>query len=498
MATYLTAQDVYLIHTQIALYMLTAEKKSLDLTQFEKTFKNLQNTALQWRRSKYEERAERLRRLRKWILNNRPEIQKAVFSDFRKSPEEVDISEIYPVTSELKHTLSHLKSWMKGKSLPTPMTMIGTKASVMMEPKGVSLIISPWNYPFNLAVGPLVSAIAAGCPVILKPSEMTPHTSEILQRMVSEVFEPHEVALFQGDTEVAKALLELPFDHIFFTGSPQVGKSVMKAASKNLTSVTLELGGKSPAFIQNGADLTDAADKIIVGKFLNCGQTCVAPDYILVHEQDKDAFLDNLKVGIQKFYDSKFEGIDKNPDYARIVNDKHFNRLVGLIENSIDQGAKVEFGGQMDPQQRYIEPTILSQVNLDMEVMQEEIFGPILPVITYDDLDQAIALVNSFPKPLALYYFGEDKSLRDKVLEETSSGNTVVNDCVIHFIHTEMPFGGVNNSGIGKAHGYFGFQAFSNEKGVLTQRVGVTSSKLINPPYNSKTRQAINLLLKWF
>ncbi len=478
--------------------MLTVEEKSLDITRIEKTFENQKETAIRWRRSTLEERGERLKRLREWILQNRPEIQKAIHSDFKKSPEEVDISEVYPVTSEIKHTLSNLKSWMKGKALPTPMTMIGTKARLMMEPKGVSLIISPWNYPFNLAVGPLVSALAAGCPVILKPSEMTPHTSEILSKMVSEVFEPHEVALFQGDAEVAKALLELPFDHIFFTGSPQVGKIVMKAASKNLTSVTLELGGKSPAFIQRSSNLTDAAQKIVMGKFLNCGQTCVAPDYILVHEQDKDAFLDNLKLGIQKFYDSKFQGIENNPDYARIVNDKHFSRLVGMIEDAKGLGAKVEFGGQIDPQQRYIEPTLLSDVTLEMEVMQEEIFGPILPILTYSDMDEAIALVNSFPKPLALYFFGEDKNVRDKVLEETSSGNTVVNDCVIHFVHTEMPFGGVNNSGIGKAHGFFGFQAFSNEKGVLTQRVGVTSSKLIHPPYTSKTRQTINFLLKWF
>lgn len=409
----------------------------------------------------------------------------------------MDISEIYPVTSEIKHTLSHLKSWMKGKSVSTPLSLLGTKGKVIPEPKGVSLIIAPWNYPFNLAIGPLVSALAAGCTAMIKPSEMTPHTSALIQQLVQEVFEEHEVAVFQGDAEVSKALLELPFDHIFFTGSPQVGKIVMKAAAEHLTSVTLELGGKSPAIIQKGASLQDAAGKLIVGKFINCGQTCVAPDYILVHQDDIHQLLDEMKVALQKFYDPEYQGIHHTADYARIVNDKHYERLIELLEDAKSKDAAVSFGGNHDPHERYIEPTIISDVTLEMKVMQEEIFGPILPVVTYEQLEDAISLVNSFPKPLALYFFGEDQSIKNHVLKETSSGNAVVNDCVLHFIHNDLPFGGVNNSGLGKAHGHYGFLAFSNEKGILTQRVGTTSSTLLNPPYGIRTKQILSTLIRW-
>lgn len=478
--------------------MLSISPISLNQDLIHQTFKQQQAKALRWRTSSFEERSDRLKKLRTWILDHKKEIREAVAADFQKPITEVDLSEIYPVTSEIKHTLSHLKSWMKGKSVSTPLPMLGTQGKVIPEAKGVSLIISPWNYPFNLAIGPLVSALAAGCTAIIKPSEMTPHTSALIQRLVEEIFSIDEVAVFQGDAEVSKTLLALPFDHIFFTGSPQVGKIVMKAAAEHLTSVTLELGGKSPAIIQKGANLSDAAGKLIVGKYLNCGQTCVAPDYILVHKEDEKALLDEMKVVIQKSYDPDFKGIDLTPDYARIVNDKHYERLVHMIQDAQEQGAKLAFGGSYEPHQRYIEPIILIDVTLNMKVMQEEIFGPILPILTYDTLEEAIALVNSFEKPLALYVFGDDVAERDRVLFETSSGNAVVNDCVLHFIHNNLPFGGVNNSGMGKAHGHYGFLAFSNEKGILTQRVGTTSSTLLNPPYGIRTKQILSNLIRWF
>ncbi|MFC3880167.1 aldehyde dehydrogenase family protein [Algoriphagus namhaensis] len=478
--------------------MLSLSSTHLDREEINQVFKKQKATALAWRKSSHAERSDRLKKLRTWILNHKADIRTAVAADFKKPVAEVDLSEIFPVTSEIKHTLAHLKSWMKGKSVSTPLPMLGTQGRVIPEAKGVSLIIAPWNYPFNLAIGPLVSALAAGCTAIIKPSEMTPHTSKLIEKLIQEVFKEDEVAVFQGDASVSQALLELPFDHIFFTGSPQVGKIVMKAAAEHLTSVTLELGGKSPAIIQKGASLKDAAGKLVVGKYLNCGQTCVAPDYILVHQEDRDTLLDEMKVFIQKAYDPDFKGIEATPDYARIVNDKHYERLISLMTDAQDKGAILAFGGNYDPHTRYIEPCILNDVTMDMKVMEEEIFGPILPIMTYENLDEAIALVNSLPKPLALYFFGEDGAAKNQVLSETSSGNAVINDCVLHFLHNDLPFGGVNNSGIGKAHGYYGFLAFSNEKGILTQRVGTTSSTLLNPPYGTRTKQILSTLIKWF
>lgn len=464
----------------------------------EETFNLQQKKAKLWRSSTAEERIERLNQIKIWIKKNQDEIRNALNSDFNKPIPETDLSEIYPVTSEINHTIKNLKSWMKAKSVSTPMPMLGTKAKILFEPKGTSLIIAPWNYPFNLAVAPMISALAAGCTVILKPSEMTPHTSALVQKMVEDLFDSSEVAVFQGKADVAQTLLSLPFDHIFFTGSPGVGKIVMKAASENLTSVTLELGGKSPAIVDNTADLKDAAGKLVSGKFINCGQTCIAPDYILVHQEQCSELVMEMKLAIQKMYDPNYKGIDKSPDLARIVNEKHFLRINGYLTDAINKGASLEFGGKTDLAHRYFEPTILSNVNDEMDVMQEEIFGPILPIMTYQNLDEAIEYINSKPKPLALYFFGNDSKATNKVLTETSSGNAVINDCVLHFLHNELPFGGVNNSGIGKAHGHFGFLAFSNEKGILKQRVGMNNTSLLKPPYGAKAKQIISSLIKWF
>ncbi|NVJ87246.1 MAG: aldehyde dehydrogenase family protein [Algoriphagus sp.] len=457
----------------------------------------LQKTALKWRTSAASERIDRLKTLRAWIKNHQEQIQEALWNDFKKSAVETDLSEIFPVTSEINHTIKHLKRWMKSKSLPTPLAMLGTNASIQYEPKGVALIIAPWNYPFNLAIGPLVSALAAGCPAVIKPSELTPHTSALIETMISEIFSVNEVQVYQGDAEVAQHLLSLPFDHIFFTGSPQIGKVVMEYASKHLTSVTLELGGKSPCIITSSANLKDAAQKIIYGKLVNCGQTCVAPDYILVQEGQKDLLLAELKLAIQQMYDPDFKGIEHSKDMPRIVNERHFNRLKGYLDDALDKGAQVEFGGKSIPHHRYIEPTILSGIEEEMLVAQEEIFGPILPILTYSKLEEAIQYVNKHPKPLALYIFDSSKE-QQQVLQQTSSGNAVINDCVLHFLHNEMPFGGVNNSGLGKAHGHFGFLAFSNEKGILKQRVGPNNTTLLRPPYGVRTKQIIKSLIRWF
>lgn len=461
-------------------------------------FLQQQQTARVWRTSTIDERKARIRRLQNWIDGHQEEIRQAIYTDFKKPATETDISEIFPVNSEINHTLKNLKSWMKPQSVSTPLAMLGTSAKILFEPKGTSLIIAPWNYPFNLAIAPLVSALAAGCTAILKPSEMTPHTSELIQRMISELFPASEVAVFQGDSEVASALLHLPFDHIFFTGSPAVGKIVMRAAAENLSSITLELGGKSPAIVDTSADLKDAAEKIISGKFINCGQTCIAPDYLLVEKETYPQLVAELKKALKKMYDTDGKGIIHSPDMARIVNERHFIRIDGYLKDAIEKGVKIEFGGKTDVLQCYIEPTILFNVTDEMLVMQEEIFGPILPIRLIKDLDEGISYIHSKPKPLALYYFGTDQSRAQKILSQTTSGNAVINDCVLHFVHSEIPFGGVNNSGMGSAGGHFGFLAFSHQKGILRQRVGFNNASLLKPPYTAKTKKLIATMLKWF
>lgn len=461
-------------------------------------FESQHLTSTSWRTSSTDDRIVRLKKIGVWIKNHQQEIRDALKNDFGKPEPETDLSEIFPVTAEINHSIKNLKKWMTPKSVSTPLPMFGTSGSIYIEPKGRSLIIAPWNYPFNLSVGPLIAALAAGCTAILKPSEMTPHTSELISKMISEIFDPSEVAVVLGEKEISKALLQLPFDHIFFTGSPTVGKIVMKAAAEHLSSVTLELGGKSPAIVDEDADCKDAAEKLILGKYVNCGQTCIAPDYLLVHESKLENLFLEMKVALQKMYDPDFKGIDKSPDMARIINDKHFNRLTKNIEDALSKGAQLVFGGDSDQLTRYIAPTILSHATDEMLVMEEEIFGPILPVISYTTLGEAIAYVNSRPKPLALYFFGKNSEQTEKVLHETSSGNVVINDCVLHYLHMQLPFGGVNNSGIGKAHGYYGFLAFSNEKGVLKQRVGLNNVTLLRPPYGIKAKQIIASLIKWF
>jgi len=466
--------------------------------QIVELFENQLHTSISWRKSTCEERVARLKKLRTWIKTHQQDIQEALWKDFAKPPIEVDLNEIFPVTSEINHTIKHLKAWMKPKKLGTPLPMLGTTAEIQFEPKGRSLIISPWNFPFNLTIGPLVSAIAAGCTAIIKPSEHSPFTSSLIDQLVKEVFDAHEVSVCLGETEVATDLLNLPFDHIFFTGSPAVGKIVMGAASRHLCSVTLELGGKSPVILDKSADLEDAAQKLIWGKFVNCGQTCIAPDYILVPEDKKDEFIMRAKVQLQNYYDPNFKGIENSPDYARIINQRHWERLKGYLDDAVKMGGEIAFGGKYDAVKKYFEPTLLTNIQEDMAVFNEEIFGPILPIITYKEISEAIDLINSKPKPLALYYFGTNSHHKERILKETSSGNLVFNDCVLHFLHNELPFGGVNNSGLGKAHGYFGFLAFSNEKGVLKQRVGFNNVTLLRPPYGIKAKQIVSSMLKWF
>ncbi|WP_373493598.1 aldehyde dehydrogenase family protein [Aquiflexum sp.] len=465
--------------------------------QIDEVFSAQKIQALKMRNSTSLLRIALLKKLLDWIKLNQEDIRRAVHADFKKPYPEINISEIYAVNSEINHAIKHLEGWMKPKKVPTPMTMLGAKSHIQFEPKGTTLIIAPWNYPFNLAIGPLVSALAAGCTAIIKPSEMTPHSSALVRRLVVETFDKSLVAVFEGEKEVSQMLLSKPFDHIFFTGSPAVGKIIMKAAAENLSSVTLELGGKSPTIIDKKADLKDAAEKVIYAKFLNCGQTCIAPDYVLVHESVKEYFLGLLKEQIGKMYDPKKKGIEHSKDYARLVNAKHLKKIKNLLSDAEMKGAVLYSGGDNGPEE-YFEPTIITDLKEDMDIMQEEIFGPILPVLGFSDLEEAITYINLKPKPLALYLFTTDKDAQKRVLKETSSGSAVINDCALHFLQNELPFGGVNSSGIGKAHGYHGFLAFSNEKSVMKQRIGKTLTKPLHPPYGIMGRKIIDGLLKWF
>jgi aldehyde dehydrogenase (NAD+) len=442
-------------------------------------------------------RIDRLVKIRDWIHKNREKIQQALKDDFAKPATETDLSEIYVVLSEIKHTLKHIRSWVRPQKVDSTVAMLGSKSYVYMEPLGVCLIISPWNFPFNLTVGPLVSALAAGNSAILKPSELTPNCSELISEMVAELFEPHEVAVFNGDKEMSLNLLNLPFDHIFFTGSPRVGKIVMEYAARNLASVTLELGGKSPVVVDSSADLEDAAEKIIWGKFINCGQTCIAPDYIMVDESVEERLLEHLGRFIEKYYNPNGEGIEASDSYARLVGDESFNRLSNLLSEALETGAELEYGGTMNPADRFMAPTIISDVKPESRIMQEEIFGPILPVISYREVSEAVDFINDKPKPLALYIFSGSDVFNKRLLNATSSGSVALNDCVIQFMNPNLPFGGVSYSGFGKSHGYSGFQAFSNQKSVVKQKTGLTSVKPLYPPYTSLTRKAVDFLLKY-
>ena len=445
----------------------------------------------------YKTRLEHLKKLEQVILKYREEVQDAVFKDFKRNRTETDFLEILPLIIEIRHVIKNLKKWMKAKNAGTPLVLIGTRSRILTEPKGVCLIISPWNYPFILALSPLIYAIAAGNNVILKPSEITGNTSEIIKKIVSEAYEDDHIAVIEGDVDTASELLEKPFNHIFFTGSPTIGKIVMKAAANHLASVTLELGGKSPVIVDETADIEDAAEKIVWGKLINAGQTCISPDYLLIHQDKKIAFVQAVKEKIKSYYNKNNEGIENSADYCRIINHKHHQRISELIGDTLDRGAVLEEGGNTNIDTCYIAPTLISNVSHDSQIMEEEIFGPILPIITFDSIEKAIAIIRSKEKPLSLYIFSKSKKNQQCILKNTSAGGTSVNDVIIHIAHNNLPFGGINNSGIGKSHGKYGYLAFSNERAVLYQRTGLTSAKPFYPPYNSKVKKMIDLLLKW-
>ena len=387
-------------------------------------------------------------------------IAEALWKDLHKSYEEAYLTELSIVLGEIDSHLHHLKRWMLPKHVGTPVKMMPSRSKVMAEPLGCTLIMAPWNYPVQLLLNPLVGAISAGCTAVLKPSPYVPHTSKVLEAMIKETFRPEYIAVVQGNRDVNTALLAERYDLIFFTGSPQLGRTVMRAASENLTPVVLELGGKSPCIVDKDANIGMAARRIAWGKSLNAGQTCIAPDYLLVHEDVKEPLVAALK---KEFACLLGPNPKEAKHFVRIVNERAFDRLVGYIE-----GADVVMGGDYDRSERYIAPTIIDHVDVDSPIMQEEIFGPIFPIVTFRTTDEAIHFVQEREKPLALYYFSESKQSIRKVVKHTSSGGTCINDTIMHIANEKLPFGGVGASGMSAYHGKESFRVFSHYRAVVT------------------------------
>jgi len=423
-------------------------------------------------------RRQQLYRLMTMIEENESAIDEALEADLGKSGFEARLSETGPVLSEIEHTLSKLKSWMRPTRVSTPLSNQPGRSKVIHEPLGVVLIVAPWNYPVNLVLTPLIGAIAAGNCAAIKPSEVSARTSELLARLIPAYLDSDAFQVFEGGADISTDLLEQRFDHIFFTGSENIGRIVMTAAAKHLTPVTLELGGKSPCIIAADSDLPLAARRVAWGKFLNAGQTCIAPDYVMVEESVAQSFIEEMKKAIEAFFGADPKA---SPDYPRLINERHFDRVAGLMS-----GGTIVTGGETDRDTRYIAPTLLSDVNPDAEVMREEIFGPVLPVMTYTALDEAINFITSRPKPLALYVFAKSGDIHDEVIDRTSSGGACINDVVMHLANAELPFGGVGTSGMGAYHGRASFDTFSHARSVLT-KTEYLDVPLRYPPY-SKTK----------
>lgn len=457
--------------------------------KINQVFEEQRAYSLVLRNSSVNVRQEKLIKLKDLIQENEALIFEALKKDLRKSEFESALTEIYFVYAEIEFALKHLASWMKPKKVAASFSNFFTKNRIYYEPKGVSLIIAPWNYPFQLLIAPLISAIAAGNTAILKPSELSSSTAALVCKLINNHFESREVACFEGDASVSEALLKLPFDHIFFTGSPKIGRIVMEAASKHLTSVTLELGGKSPVIVAPDANLKKAAEKIVWGKFMNAGQTCIAPDYVLIDENLETEFTSLVVEKIDQLY-YKNKQINLN-SYGKIISEGHYQRLLNLKNQAIEEGALLIKGGVKNDAEHTLEPTVFGNVPLSTKLMEEEIFGPILPIISYSNIEDALHLVNQKDKPLALYIFTKSKALAENIIKNSSAGGTCVNDVVLHISNPNLPFGGIGNSGIGSCHGFYGFKAFSHERGVMFQS-NLDFNKLAYPPYENKKG-----LLKW-
>ena len=457
-------------------------KEVLRIFELQSNVENLNSL----KNSSANERITKIKSILEYILNPAKHklIAEALYKDLRKSNEEVITTEMTPVILTIKEVCKKLKQWMKDEHVPSPITMAGMSSYIKYESKGNILIIGPWNYPFQLVIYPLVYAIAAGNTAIIKPSEFSSNTANVISIMIKELFDENEVAVVEGGVPEATALLALPFNHIHFTGSPKVGKIIMEAAAKNLTAVTLELGGKSPVIIDGSTNINSTAEKVCWGKTLNSGQTCIAPDFAIVHKKVLNEFVEGFIKACKKFYNPDNKGIDQSKDYGRIINDANFDRVQELLDDAKEKGAKVEFGGQVNKQDQFIQPTLLSNVNIEMKVMQDEIFGPILPIVIYENNEEVIELLNSFPSPLALYIMSNNKNNTKYFLNHTVAGGTCINELMLTSVNPHLPFGGVNNSGLGKTGGKHSFMDFSNQRGIVKRNWGTL--KPIYPPFNSK------------
>jgi len=442
-------------------------------------------------------RRERIKRLRDAVATHRADLSEAVRIDFGRPAAETELTEIHSVLDECDNAIRRVGRWMKPERAGTPLMLLGLTSRLVHEPKGVALIMAPWNYPIGLLLNPLVAAIAAGNCAICKPSEKTPHVAALLNQLLSAVFDAREVAVVEGAADVAQALLELPFDHICITGSPQIGKLVMAAAAKHLATVTLELGGKSPTIVDETADVRLAAERVALGKFMNAGQTCIAPDYVLVHRSREAAFLEALRTTLGTFYGAGDADRRTTPDYSRVVDAAAFARLKGLLDRTVAAGARIVAGGDSDAGTRYLAPTVLADVPRTSPIMQEEIFGPILPVLAYDTADEVVQFIRTGTKPLAMYIFTADRDRADFFIESTSAGATVVGNIGMHYFHHGLPFGGVGNSGMGSYHGVYGFREFSHARPVIRQREPALV-KMFFPPYREGSLgQKVLRLLEW-
>lgn len=424
-------------------------------------------------------RKEQLKKLSNAIKSYESDILEALYTDLGKNKVEAYATEIGITLKSIKNARKELKNWTKTKNVDTPLYLFPTKSYIKKEPYGTVLIIAPFNYPFQLVFEPLIGAIAAGNTAIIKPSELTPNVARVIKRLINETFDANYIEVIEGGIEETQTLIHLPFDYVFFTGSENVGKIVYQAASENLVPVTLEMGGKSPVIVDETANIKVASERICFGKFTNAGQTCVAPDYILVHESVKDDLITALSKTLREFYG---QNIQQSPDYGRIVNLKHYHRLTSLLNSA---QMNIVFGGHSDEDERYIEPTLLDHVTSDSAIMQEEIFGPILPILTYQSLDEAITFIHQRPKPLSLYLFSEDENATQRVINELSFGGGAINDTLMHLANPKLPFGGVGASGMGRYHGKYSFDTFTHEKSYIFKSTRLESGVHL-PPYKGK------------
>jgi len=432
----------------------------------------------------YKFRKEQLLKLRKMIQEHMDEIEEALYLDLHKSPFEAYSTEIGFCLYSITKALKKLKKWMKPKKVATPLHLFMTRSFIQLEPLGSVLIIGPYNYPFQLVIEPLIGVIAAGNTAIIKPSEFASHTEQLLLKLINETFTEDYIHCVTGGKDRVQELIHLKFDHIFFTGSTQVGQIVYEAASKNLVPVTLELGGKSPAIVDDTVPLDIAARRIVFGKFINAGQTCIAPDYIYVKEDQKEKLINYLIQAIESLYPNHEEG------YVKIINQKHYKRLSALIDED-----KVVYGDKRNGEDLKISPTILDKITWEDPVMKEEIFGPVLPILTYQSLDEVIDLLKSKEKPLALYVFTKDKKVEERIFHELSFGGGAVNDTIMHIVNARIPFGGVGSSGIGEYHGYSSFERFSNRKGYVKKSL-LFDLPIAYPPYKKWKEKLVRWVLK--